>query len=99
MESRVLPESLRPERLQLLELPDDTTLGEVRKFIMRSSMIAAIRAKSRYPDRVRFRVLDNAAGKEVPDHVTIGEVRQRIAAGDDVALAIDDGEGGALVPA
>lgn len=90
-----LPKSLNLETLMAKPVPGDMTIGEMRKYIMTTESIAAVKAASNYPDQVRVRILDNN-GKEASDDMTMSQFRREVKAGK-LRVAIDDGEGGALV--
>lgn len=70
-------------------------VSEVLDAIAKGTALDPIRQRSRHPDRVRIRVLDND-GAPVADDMTMGTMRRFLAEGK-VHICIDDEDGGELV--
>ena len=77
--------------------PGDVTLGELIAAAMHGPEIEAIRQHSKYPDRVRLRVVDNN-GAAAALEMTLATMRRLVRAGK-LHISIDDGEGGERVNA
>jgi hypothetical protein len=90
-----LPNSLSIGNLLLRECPSDMTLAEMNKFLMTTRSMKAVMKQSRHPDRFRIRYLNNN-GQPYPETMTVGKMRE-LAEKKQLTIAIDDGEGGALV--
>lgn len=85
-----LPNCLSPEVLEVKQIPGDVTLGVSREFVLRSPLVADLRAACRDGRALRLRFLVD--GVECPDEMLIREWRRRAG-----TLAIDDGSGGTRV--
>ncbi len=93
-----LPDSLAPNSLELMPLPDEVRLGEAKRFFENGSIMKGVREALQRDDptgkiKIRFIITSTTGEEEAPDSMPIGAFRILVKAKKG-HMDISFGEGG-----